>query len=140
MRSLSPPTHFFLFPGFTGNPSKYLRGGGVVSFLERFKENQMRYYSYYGFYDLEPFPGNFNICISLHATVYLHMRGKGYGQKQHLERLDTARKLGYKYIICTVKATNEVEKHILAKNGWKQLDNFLNQEHEGILIYGRNLE
>jgi GNAT superfamily N-acetyltransferase len=93
-----------------------------------------------GHYELNSFPGCNQLCISNHANIYDAYRGKGHGKKQHLERLENAAGLGYGYIICTVRATNHAEIHILEANGWAHLDTFYNTETKmTIYIYGRKL-
>lgn len=78
----------------------------------------MRYADKYGFYELNPFPGSNQIVVSNHALIYEEYRGKGFGQKQHEQRLGRARSLGYDAIVCTVNLINSAELHILKKNGW----------------------
>jgi RimJ/RimL family protein N-acetyltransferase len=78
----------------------------------------MRFADEYGFYELNPFPGSNQIVVSNHAFIYAQYRGKGIGQMQHSQRLAKAKELGYDTIICTVRADNAVEKHILKKNHW----------------------
>jgi predicted GNAT superfamily acetyltransferase len=98
----------------------------------------MRFSNACGFYELNPFPGCNQLVVSNHAFVLPQHRGTGEGQRQHQERLDKAKELGYDYIICTVKAQNSVEIHILEKNSWSLLDDFYNKETgDQILIYGR---
>lgn len=98
----------------------------------------MRFPSEAGFYELNKFPGCNQIVVSNHAFIYEHMRGKGLGQLQHGERLDKAQELGYDYMLATAVSTNEVEKHILAKNGWKKLDEFRSTETGRVVeLWGR---
>lgn len=94
-----------------------------------------------GFYELNPFPGCNQIVISNHVFMHKENRGRGYGSLSHKKRLSKIKALGYDYSICTVKKTNEVEIHILEKNGWKFLDSFFNREtgHE-VCLYGRRVE
>lgn len=85
-------------------------------------------------------PGCNQIVVSNHAFVRPELRGQGIGQKQHKERLDKAKELGYDYIICTVREDNKAEVHILEKNGWSELSWFVNSETGNkVLIYGRQL-
>lgn len=103
----------------------------------------MRFSGEQGRYNLTPMPGNEDVAISHGVLIYEELRGKGYGKSQHDARLENARKLGYSYVICTVKADNAVEKHILAKKGWTKLGFFTPQyscdyniEIWGIQLYG----
>ena len=64
---------------------------------------------------------NESIAFSFAAKVAAGERGKGIGQEQHKARLDCAKEWGCTYMLCTVAKHNEVQKHILKKNGWKFL-------------------
>lgn len=100
----------------------------------------MRYADQFGFYELNPFPGCNQIVVSNHAFIYPEYRGKGYGKKQHIERLNKARELGYNAIICTVSKENEIELKMLEKNDWKFCYNFWNQETGNLVaVYMRQL-
>jgi hypothetical protein len=95
-----------------------------------------------GSYELESFPQCPPICISHSVEIVEGMRGKGLGQKQHLERLDNMRKMGFDHAICTVREDNKVERHILAKNGWKMIDSFMATQscEEGVVqIWSRSI-
>ena len=101
----------------------------------------MRFSDQYGFYELNPFPGCNQICVSNHAFIYRGWRGAGKGQIQHQERLIKARELGYDFIVCTVKTDNEKEKHILEKYGWSRMAFFVNSETENqIEFWGKKLQ
>lgn len=101
----------------------------------------MRYSNSVGFYELNSFPGCNQIVISNHAFIYSQFRGQGIGQEQHKERLNTASAAGYNYVMCTVKADNDVERHILRKHGWKFLDQFHNMESGSLVeIWGQALD
>jgi GNAT superfamily N-acetyltransferase len=89
---------------------------------------EMRIADEYGFYELNPFPGNNQVVVCNHVLIYPEHRGKGRGVIQHESRYDTACALGYDLMICTVRADNEVEKHILTKFGWKFATRFQNRE------------
>lgn len=65
------------------------------------------------------------VAISHDVVVFDGNRGKGRGKLQHVARLSKAVELGYSYLICTVNSKNEVEKHILATNGWARIDSFI---------------
>lgn len=101
----------------------------------------MRYANENGFFELNPFPGCNQIVISNHSLVYKDKRGRGLGTKEHKDRLQKIKFLGYDYVICTVKGSNTSQLHILQNNGWKQLDSFINNETENVVfIYGKRVE
>ncbi len=93
-----------------------------------------------GFYELNQMPGCNQVVVSNHAWIAPAYRSGGHGQHAHEQRLEEARRLGYDYIQCTVKATNVHQIAILAKNGWKQLDIFSNRETGNqVEIWGKRL-
>lgn len=101
----------------------------------------MRYADEYGWYELNPFPGSNQIVVSNHAFIRPEFRGQGLGHKQHRERLQKAKALGYDLIICTVRTDNVVERHILLKNGWTFIQRFRSTEtnHE-LDLFTRRLD
>jgi len=100
----------------------------------------MRFADEFGFYELNPFPGNNQIVVSNHAFIHKTYRGQGHGKEQHLQRLRKARELGYNYILCTVNKENEAELHILEKYGWTMLEITYNSETEhDVTLWGRFL-
>lgn len=100
----------------------------------------MRYADEYGFYELNPFPGCNQIVISNHSFVYPEHRGKGIGTKAHANRLAEIKRLGYSYVICTVKKNNLPQLKILAKFNWKELDFFFNMETgNDVVLYGKSI-
>lgn len=88
----------------------------------------MRFADKHGFYELNPFPGCNQIVVSNHAFIYPEFRGKGYGVRQHVDRLRKAQELGYDMIICTVRDDNAPELHILKKFEWTFLTSFISTE------------
>lgn len=102
--------------------------------------SSMRYADENGFYELNDFPGCSQIVVSNNALIYKHKRGKGRGQEAHHFKLKKAKIMGYDYMLCTVISTNAVQIHILEKNGWKKLDEFVSRKTENtVIIYGRQL-
>lgn len=100
----------------------------------------MRFGDSHGHYELNPFPGCSAIVVSNHAFIRPDCRGQGLGQCQHRDRIEKAIELGYNMMICTVRADNRVEKHILDKNGWCFFTSFLNKETgHNIEIWGKHL-
>jgi hypothetical protein len=93
-----------------------------------------------GFWELNSFPGCNQIVVSGHAFIPESQRGQGRGDANHKKRLAQMRGFGYDYAMCTVKDGNVAQKAILAKNGWKELDWFYNNETgHGVTIYGRRI-
>jgi L-amino acid N-acyltransferase YncA len=100
----------------------------------------MRFANENGFCELNTFPGCNQIVVSNHAFIYRDKRGQGLGSKNHELRIERARFLGYDYILCTVKADNIPELKILEKHGFKELDEFLNNETGNLVkIFGKKL-
>ncbi len=100
----------------------------------------MRFANENGYCELNSFPGNSQIVVSNHAFIYPDKRGKGLGNENHKLRVERSRFLGYDYLICTVKSNNEAELKILKKNGFKELDEFLNTNTGNMnKIFGKKL-
>ena len=101
----------------------------------------MRYANENGYCELNSFPGNSQIVVSNHAFIYPEKRGKGFGSENHKLRRERAAFLGYDYMICTVKSTNSPELFILAKEGFKELDRFVNTNTGNVnIIFGKSLK
>lgn len=86
----------------------------------------MRFANEFGFCDLNEFPGCSQLVVSNHAFIFSVHRGQGHGSENHRLRLSRARALGYSAMICTVRADNHVQKHILQKHKWKKVFFFNN--------------
>ena len=71
-------------------------------------------------------PGCCGACVSLNAIVYTSYEGKGIGTILNKLRIDMAREDGYGLLICTDEKNNEHQRRILAKNGWKDVDEWVN--------------
>lgn len=101
----------------------------------------MRFANDNGFFELNPFPGCNQIVISNHSLVYKDRRGNGVGSQEHSARLEKIKFLGYDYVLCTVKSDNIPQLKILSNNGWKQLDDFVNNETGNtVYIYGKKVQ
>jgi GNAT superfamily N-acetyltransferase len=90
------------------------------------------------------FPGDGDDCrtsvvISHGVQIDPQHRGKGAGSWAHGERLARFKNEGHKYALCTVRKDNHVQRAILAKFNWKELDEFTNAEGSEILLMGRGL-
>lgn len=91
------------------------------------------------FGELDSLPGCTAVCVS-HAVFGAKHRPKGLGSSAHKERIRLMRSLGYEYALCTVNMANEVQRHILDSNGWKQLDTFENDKTGNYVgLFGKNL-
>lgn len=65
-------------------------------------------------------------------------RGKGLGTRAHEHRLKVAKAQGFKYVLCSVRKDNEIQRKILAKFNWKELDSTDTYCHN-ISMFGRDL-
>ena len=98
----------------------------------------MRYGTDYGFFELNPFPGCNQIVISNHSWIDHKYRGQGIGHTEHEARLKEIERLGYDYVMCTVKSDNAAQIKILEKHGWTYLHQFTNRETGNTVhIYGK---
>lgn len=88
--------------------------------------------------EISDLPGCPQIAVSHYVFMRDGQKGQGKGQVAHKERIKLSQELGYDYILCTVISTNELEKHILKKNGWKKLDSFKSSKSKNeVEIWGR---
>ena len=101
----------------------------------------MRYGDPFGHYEINPFPGNSQICVFNHAFVDPEFRGQGHGLRLLRQRLSKAKDLGYDYAICTVVDTNHPQLALMKRVGFQKLDSFLNRvSRNGIYLYGIKIE
>ena len=101
----------------------------------------MRFPTEHGCFELEGLPGCRQIVVSTNAFIEEEYRGKGNGNKAHQSRLQLMRELRYDYAICTVVSTNEAQRHILASNGWKKLDEFKSRVTKNTVeLWSRKIE
>lgn len=101
----------------------------------------MRFANENGYCELNTFPGCSQIVVSNHAFIYPEKRGQGHGNTNHKLRVERAKFLGYDYLICTVRANNVPELKILAKNGFKELDEFINTNTGNtVKLFGKQLK
>lgn len=89
---------------------------------------------------LESMPGCLGICVSSDSYITKQNRNKGIGTILNQFRIELARALDYGMLICTSYALNEPQQKILEKNGWKEIDNFINpQTNHKVLIHTYHL-
>ena len=75
--------------------------------------------------------------VKIHQANVATLRQEYNNEKARLEKI---RVLGYDYVICTVKSDNIPQLKILNKNGWKLLDDFINNETGNtVYIYGKKM-
>ncbi len=78
-------------------------------------------------FQLSPMPGCCGYVISHYSVVNLEYRGKGLGTLLNKFRIELCKQLGYTAILCTDLKTNEAQRKILHKNGWKDIHEILNK-------------
>lgn len=91
-----------------------------------------RYFTDYGYYEIDSKRGQPQIadCHSLH--VKQEHRGKGYGHALKDHQMRMLRDLGYDYATCTTDASNERQRAILEKAGWRLKENIPNSRTGGV--------
>lgn len=72
------------------------------------------------------------IVYSHSVCIWPQYQGKGYGKRAHEARLKRFRDSGYQLAICTVRADNGPQLHILKGFGWQHLYSY---ESYGEIIY-----
>lgn len=97
-----------------------------LSDLTRLRYSLSELTTHWAGYKLSPFPGCCGIVVSFNAFIDKDYQGYGLGQWFHQQRLTLMKVLGYSCAMCTVTSDNDVEKHILTKNGWKSVHSFKN--------------
>lgn len=100
----------------------------------------MRFSNEFGYCDLNEFPGCSQLIVSNHAFIYKEHRDQGHGDANHKARLKRCKELGYDAVICTVRADNFIERHILQKNEWNKIGEFFSKQTSHIIeIWMKNL-
>lgn len=91
-------------------------------------------------YSLTPLPGCHGVLVSHDSHLTEDKRGYGLGDFFHKERLSIAETALRSCMLCTVESNNEVEKHILQKNNWAKVHEFLNKDtNNTVEIWVKNL-
>lgn len=91
-------------------------------------------------YSLTPMPGCHAVLVSHDSWLNKDRQGFGLGDYFHKERLRLAQDANISCMTCTVEEGNEVEKHILEKNGWKKVHEFHNKHTENeVGLWVKNL-
>lgn len=101
----------------------------------------MRHDLDYGAFEIDSFPGNFQIAICHHFLVLKALRGKGLGHalKQHQDQI--LNQAHYGYALSTVAAHNTAQIRCMTKSGWILLDTFWNERHgEMTTIWDKRLD
>ena len=70
-------------------------------------------------FSLSYLPGCREVLVLHGVTVDPAVRNQGVGALLHGVRLDIARAVGAKVVLCTVLAGNSAEKAIIARAGWR---------------------
>lgn len=93
-----------------------------------------------GIGEIDNLPGCSQVAVFHSAFVLPEYRNKGEGFQAHVERLETAIRLGYDYAICTVQQGNTAQEKILHDNGWEEIGLFFSRKTgHYVTIYGINL-
>lgn len=77
-------------------------------------------------FELHPMINCCGICVSTKAFVAEGFRRKGLGAMLNSLRIEIARLNGYGLLLCTDVESNEAQRKVLAKNGWKDVHDFVN--------------
>ena len=91
-------------------------------------------------FSLKELSGCCGILVSYHMTVSSNYRGKGIAKFLQEVKERIAKENGYSTLLCTTRASNETENHILEKNGWKQISLFRNKRtNHDLFIWTKEL-
>lgn len=89
---------------------------------------------------IEPMSGCNGIAIFKNVEIFEGYRGKGLGIQFLNLRESLAKDFGYSSLLCTIVDTNEPQKKIMEKSGWKLLNQFTNSHtNNNVLLYGKNI-
>lgn len=77
-------------------------------------------------FELIAMPGCCGIVISTNCWTLHRIQRFGIGQFLHQLRIKIAKEWGYSILMCTDVDSNTIQKHILEKNSWKQIQQFKN--------------
>lgn len=80
-----------------------------------------------GSFELHPMINCCGICVSTRAYVHPDFRNVGLNTILNSLRIDIARFLGYSLLLCTDVTSNEAQRKVLARNGWRDIYRFLNR-------------
>jgi len=104
---------------------KYLKDGTVCGLAE---------------FGLDMLDGCCGVVVSHHVQVWPSFRGKGLGQLLLQIRQQAILAMGYTMMIATSIARNERENHILQKNGFKPMHQFVNNRTQNtVTMWQKNL-
>lgn len=78
-------------------------------------------------FQLYPMINCCGICVSTRAYVAPKFQGQGIGTIMNQVRIDIARNAGYSLLMCTDVESNIKQRAILKRNGWRDLDSFINR-------------
>ncbi|HEC67062.1 MAG TPA: GNAT family N-acetyltransferase [bacterium] len=72
------------------------------------------------------FPGCCAYGVPYNTYVDEQARGLGIGSLLQHFKIELAKEIGWSYLMCTTKADNDVQNHVLRKHGWERIDTRLN--------------
>jgi RimJ/RimL family protein N-acetyltransferase len=88
-----------------------------------------------GYAHVNYFPGDTEIGVINGVYIPVAEQGKGVGSKQHAERLQLMKDMGFLHAMCTVNKGNEKEITILKRHGWEKI-----KELEYTSVWIKNLQ
>lgn len=84
-------------------------------------------------FSLVPMINCCGIVVSTQAEVTSGFQGKGLGTLLNSFRIDLARHKGYGVLLCTDVESNEPQRRVLKKNGWKDIFKFVNPRTKNVV-------
>ena len=107
--------------------SDYPRTNASQRYTLNLGSDGQTYSSMWQEHSLSQLPGCCGVVVSHNSYIARDLRGYGLGDYFHKERLKSAKAQGYSCIMATTVSTNLAEIHILEKNGWKKVHEFVNK-------------
>lgn len=91
-----------------------------------------RYSTEYGAYEIESVPSQPQIAHCHGLFIRPSCRGRGLGHELKAHQMRQLRGLGYDYATCTVDASNDRQRAVLERAGWRHLQNIPNNKSGGV--------
>lgn len=85
-----------------------------------------RYSTTHGAYEIDSVHGQPQIAHCHSLFVKREHRGQGHGHALKAHQMQKLRELGYDYATCTIDGSNERQRAVLERAGWRLLDNIIN--------------
>lgn len=99
-----------------------------------------RYPSLHGAFHIDPMPGQPQVAHCHSFFIQADKRHQGHGTAMKRLQMFHLQSQQYDYATCTIDASNDAQRQVLIKNGWRRLDGFSNSRTGGQTeLWGRDV-